>query len=476
MPRIRCVAKSRCHPLSRASSPGLFSPFCPLSFVGLFFLLPLLSFFSSSHTHLPMAGVELLFGPMLIGVVLNMMLYGVVCIQIYAYFQRYPNDSAWIRYFMLYLLIVETANVVVEVGIIYQPLIIEYGQQARLSPKLLPGDAILISIVSAPIQLFTAWRMSVITESLILPVFISLLSLGSFASGITVSVMVVLNPAFGSFERFETEIAVWLGLSAACDIVIAAGMSYALYTRRTGFGAIDGQINRIIRLTVETGALTAITALVDVTLFLAFPRTTLNFIVDFPLSALYTCSILAMLNSRDRRKTTDAERATHMLTTDQTAVKRPMSFHPSRKSQLPVDVYTHTATFTEKGKVHNVTASQDTLVSDPPRPDFSASISNGSRTMTPDIPRTRSDSNADSDPLVLNPPQPDFYNYNRSGSPTTRSRKLSESSSATLNSLPPNARSLPSNPRPRRPMVPEPQLALRPKTIIGPERPLPERF
>ena len=40
--------------------------------------------------------------------------------------------------------------------------------------------------------------------------------------------MVVLNPAFGSFERFKTVIAVWLGLSAACDIVIAAGMSYAL--------------------------------------------------------------------------------------------------------------------------------------------------------------------------------------------------------------------------------------------------------
>ncbi|KAF7376878.1 hypothetical protein MSAN_00105500 [Mycena sanguinolenta] len=38
-----------------------------------------------------MAGVELLFGPMLVGVVLNLMLYGVVCTQIYAYFQRYPK-------------------------------------------------------------------------------------------------------------------------------------------------------------------------------------------------------------------------------------------------------------------------------------------------------------------------------------------------------------------------------------------------
>jgi hypothetical protein len=82
----------------------------------------------------------------------------------------------------------------------------------------------------------------------------------------------------------------------------------------------------IMPVTVETGALTAITALVDVALFLGFPvswlslcdynRTQIlgsehrckltpssltqflifyrNFIPDFPLPGLYTCSILAM--------------------------------------------------------------------------------------------------------------------------------------------------------------------------------------
>lgn len=60
------------------------------------------------------------------------------------------------------------------------------------------------------------------------------------------------------------------------------------YTRKTGFSTVDGQINRIIRcmcdiyathtvlniaitVTLETGSLTAIAALLDVTFFLVFP-------------------------------------------------------------------------------------------------------------------------------------------------------------------------------------------------------------
>ncbi|KAJ6483929.1 hypothetical protein C8R45DRAFT_293991 [Mycena sanguinolenta] len=283
-----------------------------------------------------MAGVDLLFGPMLIGVVLNMMLYGVVVTQIIAYYQRYPNDSAWIRYFMLYLLLVQTANVVVEFGIIYQPLIIQYGTQAAMavSPKLLPGDSVLISLVAAPIQMFTAWRISVITSSYILPGLIVLLSLCSFGSGMTVSTEVFLHPEFRNFNSFTSEVIVWLVMSATCDLVIALGMSYSLYSRKTKSNfVVDNKINRIIRLTLETGSLTAVLALADVALFLIFPATTANFIVDFPLSAVYTCSILAMLNSREPRKSGDAEQgrtASEKLTQGQTILKPPAIFQTSK--------------------------------------------------------------------------------------------------------------------------------------------------
>ncbi|KAJ7140893.1 hypothetical protein C8R44DRAFT_762036 [Mycena epipterygia] len=293
-----------------------------------------------------MAGVDLLFGPMLIGVMLNMMLYGVMFTQMLVYYQRYTNDSGWIRYLMLYLFIVETVNLFVEVGIIYEPLIIQYGTEVAtvITPKLLPGDSVLIAIVSAPIQLFTAWRLSVITKSLIMPFFIALLSLASSGGGLLVSIMVSMNPEFRDFPNFLTEVVFWLISSAVCDVVIAVAMCYALYTRKTTFNKdIDGKISRIIRLTAKTGSLTAIAALADVVLFLVFPRTSLNFIVDFPLSNLYTCSILAMLNSREKKGLSDAENfqtvVPQTFARGKTHLEAPP---PTQMSQTKIDIYTAT--------------------------------------------------------------------------------------------------------------------------------------
>ncbi|KAJ7936827.1 hypothetical protein B0H13DRAFT_1945959 [Mycena leptocephala] len=251
-----------------------------------------------------MAGVDLFFGPMLIGVLLNMVLYGVRHSSLYWTPCYRSNETPGYGYTdMLYLFIVGTANVVIECGIIYEPLIIQYGTAVTPVTRI-PKHAILISTVSAPIQLFAAWRISVITESFIVPGLIASLSLGSFGSGINMSIKVVMNR---EFDRFETSAIVWLALSAVCDIVIAAGLSHALYTRKTGFTHVDGQINRIIRLTLETGSLTAITALADVWLFLVFPGTALNFIVDFPLASLYTVSLLAIRKPvQDEEQTTSA--------------------------------------------------------------------------------------------------------------------------------------------------------------------------
>ncbi|KAJ7463906.1 hypothetical protein B0H11DRAFT_2052683 [Mycena galericulata] len=295
-----------------------------------------------------MAGVDLLFGPMLIGVLLNVALYGVMATQMLTYYQRYANDLAWIRYFMLYQFIIESTVVIVQVGIIFQPLIIDYGALSAFvfAPKMLPGDSFLIAIVSAPIQIFAAWRIKVITESYIIPAFVSLLALASGSSGIALFVTILQTPKFSEFENFKTVATVSLVCSAACDILIAGGMTHALLTRKTGFSVIDGHINRIVRLTIETGSLTAIFALVNVMLFLVFPLTSLNFIVAFPRPNLYTCFVLAMLNSREPKRAKDEEQgrtenSLQTLLTNQNTyyhhqkIQPSMIYHTSNEKVLP---------------------------------------------------------------------------------------------------------------------------------------------
>ncbi|KAK7001508.1 hypothetical protein R3P38DRAFT_3217088 [Favolaschia claudopus] len=494
-----------------------------------------------------MSGVELLFGPMLIGVALNLMLYGAVVTQTCAYFQRYPNDLAWIRCLMVYLLIVETVNVVVELGIIYQPLIIQYGEEPQLyhimykrhipentgtaaavtiSPRLSTGRFCAHIHCFRPDQLFAAWRIHVITKSLWLPAFIALLSLGSFASGITVSVKVAMNAAFRDFDNFSVEVILWLALSAFCDLVIAVGMSHAL----DRFGVVDGQINRIIRCKLSwlppflyidvyfsdigNGCLDGSDRDIDVLLFLLFPRASVNFIVDFPLSNLYTCSMLAMLNSRDdRRKRADPEgsgTAVIMLSQDHMMPRsRTMSIHAAPFPQAQPVVFLgrdlHEDT-TEKMVSPDHNSIDSWLVPDsattpvpklkPAHPiPTASSVDNQSR--RPDTARTiviaaaeyptsertkpsshtRSHSEPGNDNQIPRPDsstlptlKPTRYNYN---GPETSKLKTRSSSMVLARSEAP----LPSSPRPKTPDAVHSQLALRPRTIIMPESKwMPEKF
>ncbi|KAJ6573594.1 hypothetical protein DFH09DRAFT_1152149 [Mycena vulgaris] len=311
-------------------------------------------------------GVELLFGPMLIGVILSTAVYGIMISQMLRYYQTYRKDATWIRYFMLYLFFAETANLLFEIGIIYEPLIVRYGAPRAVitSPLLLPADAISIVMVSTPIQLFTAWRISVITGSIALSMLISVLSVASFGGGLLVTVFVSIRNEFQEFQSFSMAVIVWLICSATCDVLIAVVLTYSLWSRKTGFTAVDGQINRVIRLTVQTGAITAVAALADLILFLSFPTTTLQFIPDFPLSKLYTICLLSTLNARARGRTEDAEqRLPNALFEEKTTtqISTMVSHYPQS------NMHTTQNSFNPSRKLTTGDQSMETLVAPPGR-------------------------------------------------------------------------------------------------------------
>lgn len=81
-----------------------------------------------------------------------------------------------------------------------------------------------------------------------------------------VTVFVSVRNEFREFQSFSGAVIIWLVSSALCDVMIAAVLTYSLvcfrsyswvpwsefnlyiqWTRKTGFTAVDGQINRIIR-------------------------------------------------------------------------------------------------------------------------------------------------------------------------------------------------------------------------------------
>ncbi|KAJ7116937.1 hypothetical protein C8R44DRAFT_879467 [Mycena epipterygia] len=282
--------------------------------------------------------VTLLFGPMLIGVLLNTLAYGVMLVQAYSYYHRYKSDRLWFRY----LSPQKTANWVCDVGLIYEPLIIRYATPEALTvtPLLLRADGLLTVLVSTPVQLFIAWRVRVVTNSFVLPSIIALLATISLCTAILY--IFVLAPLTSrtfsnSVPRFNGEIITWLIASAACDVFLTGSLVHSLWVRKTNIISTDSYINKVIRLTVQTGFIATAAAILDLTLFIASPHTTLNFMIDFPLSKLYTISLISTLNARAWREEVSKHEANVLFEktpTGQTSfnlVERPSVFveHPS---------------------------------------------------------------------------------------------------------------------------------------------------
>ncbi|KAF8469352.1 hypothetical protein JB92DRAFT_3149996 [Gautieria morchelliformis] len=270
-------------------------------------------------TLVPRHSVQLLFGPLLIGAFFSTILYGVVVVQVriplqsfvrvinsmgfgqaFIYYQTYKRDATWIRYFVLYLFICKTLATGFDIGMMYEPLVLRYAtpRATTIFPIMLKPVPIVTVFISTPVQLFVCWRIKRLSGSRLLPTIICALALSAFAGGISTTVAASIFHKFADERRYGGEIITWLVSSAAADICIMGSLVWSLHKRRTGYSATDDLLNKLIRLTLQTGAITAISATLDVVSFFAAPDTAGNFIWDFSLSKLYTNALLSTLNAR----------------------------------------------------------------------------------------------------------------------------------------------------------------------------------
>jgi len=155
----------------------------------------------------------------------------------------------------------------------------------------------LKGVLGGFVQGFFAWRVKVLTGKLILVSLILFFSASAFLMGIATSIAVHIVPHFAEFQRFKVVVIIWLGSSALADLLITVTLVTYLKRHKTGFTTTDGHVDRIIRLTMQTGLVTAIFALVDLLAYVLDPSG-IHLIFNLMLSKLYTNSLLSSLNAR----------------------------------------------------------------------------------------------------------------------------------------------------------------------------------
>ncbi|KAJ7463944.1 hypothetical protein FB451DRAFT_1491974 [Mycena latifolia] len=243
-------------------------------------------------------------GPLLLSYLLHWGLFGALSVQLYLYYQAFPNDRLGTKCLVYIVYTIELVETILLTHDAFQTFGYGFGDisapsKINLGWLDLPVTSGLVGFIG---QSFYAHRLYVLSKSWLIPVLIVVVSL---ASSIGAFVTGAFSLEAGNFALLNTRkvsisSGVWNGGSALSDITIAVFMTYYLSQKVTAFRQTRAFVSKLMRLTVETGTLTAFVAITNFTLFIALPGRAYYAATTAMLPKLYANCILVVLNARSQ--------------------------------------------------------------------------------------------------------------------------------------------------------------------------------
>lgn len=157
-------------------------------------------------------------------------------------------------------------------------------------------DALLTGAISGAVQHFFAWRVYVLTENSFIVAAIVLCSLANIAGSLSATISMATT-SLALLPNLEIAVTTWLVGAVLADMIIAASLVWHLGRHKHLYPALSSSINRILRMTVQTGVLTTIVAILDLACYLTI-NSAIHLIFSMTLSKLYTNCMLSTLNAR----------------------------------------------------------------------------------------------------------------------------------------------------------------------------------
>ncbi|KAF7342660.1 putative Transmembrane protein [Mycena sanguinolenta] len=243
-------------------------------------------------TIIPGVDISRLTGPLVLGYMWSYCLYGVLLVQTYMYTEMFPKDRRGLKVLVWVMFFFETLFTVLMTVAAWNMFGSGWGDpsvilQFNWTWGILP---LLSGIHSGMAQGFYIWRIWHLTRQLWLPipiglgVFTQLFGLYWFAIKFNIA-----HWRIASLPPLSGAVTVWLVGSAACDVLITLSLTGILWRRI---------LNRLIRLSIETGALTSVAAILEIILWLNWQQFYYHFIPFLVLGKLYSNVLMATLNCR----------------------------------------------------------------------------------------------------------------------------------------------------------------------------------
>lgn len=245
-----------------------------------------------------MHAAQLAQGPFFIGIALDILLYGMMITQAYSYFFTYKDDRLWIKIFVAFLFSANTVSSTLSVMHTYRSFVNPFGFLSWLVQEnwVSTTGPSVTSIIGGSVQLFFTWRVYVLSRNVFSASAIVFCSSAGMLVALGTTIAVAITPDFFGSLGFGVAVIVRLASAVCADLIIATALMWQLWNRKNGF-PVTSDVDRVIRMTIQTGFITTLFAVTDLVTFLTVD-TGIYLIFDLPLAKLHTNSLLSNLNSR----------------------------------------------------------------------------------------------------------------------------------------------------------------------------------
>ncbi|KAF9022352.1 hypothetical protein BDZ89DRAFT_1070745 [Hymenopellis radicata] len=239
------------------------------------------------------------FGVLLIGIFVSLVLMGIIVSQTWNYYNNYPEDSKWLKLYVSSVFLVDFMSSFFLLWWMYDLLINDWGNIIPYTQLhwALATDPILEGLIGPMVQAYYAWRIHVISGTYWVSGIIMCCSLMALGGGIAGTHAAATLVTFEALAGAKVTVIFWLLPAAISDLIIALALTYYLRKHKGRFQASDKVLDKIIRMTVQNGLLTAVTAVVDVIMYFTV-TTPYHIVFTFILPKLYANTVLSSLNSR----------------------------------------------------------------------------------------------------------------------------------------------------------------------------------
>ncbi|KAH8824437.1 hypothetical protein DL96DRAFT_1614091 [Flagelloscypha sp. PMI_526] len=245
----------------------------------------------------PMSLVDIA-GPPLLGFFFNFFLSGVLAVQD-LYYIGFPKDRWGLKTLVYGVFILEMTQTIIQCHDKFELYAKDFGDLASLNKQRLSwyvAIPVLTALTGGIVQVFLGWRIYTFSKNWFITISVWTMTLLATGAGMAQGIISAHLTLAEVSTHTEKTIITSLVATAVNDVVIAAVLTFYLNRMKSGVEKTDKLVSKIIRLTVETGSVTAIAAIIIVITFFVAPPWFLMF-TDC-IGKLYANNLMVMFNRR----------------------------------------------------------------------------------------------------------------------------------------------------------------------------------